>query len=214
MAEDYLYIVVIVALLPLTASMLVTQVNPYHALVIRGILGAVAALVYVLFGAADVALTEALVGTMLSITLYAVAVRSSLSMRLGVLEGMLPPKLKPAPTPEQAHPSEQMLSALRQPLSHYHMRLELITYSSPQALQSALMAKEVHAICIEPPPMLTLDSQAPYHIQTRIQRLYQIIQSELPATLASLAYVKPDDLDQPNRNQSGNGMPDPVEVQS
>ncbi len=78
------YIFAIVALLPLTALMTVSQVNPYHALVIRGILGAVAALVYALFGAADVALTEALVGTMLSITLYAVAVRSSLTLRLGI----------------------------------------------------------------------------------------------------------------------------------
>ncbi|MGA1356975.1 MAG: hydrogenase subunit MbhD domain-containing protein [Prochlorothrix sp.] len=78
------YIFAIVALLPLTALMTVSQVNPYHALVIRGMLGAVAALVYALFGAADVALTEALVGTMLSITLYAVAVRSSLTLRLGI----------------------------------------------------------------------------------------------------------------------------------
>ena len=54
----------IAVLLPLTAGMLVAQRNPYHALVIRGIVGAVAALVYALFGAADVALTEALVGTM------------------------------------------------------------------------------------------------------------------------------------------------------
>ncbi len=65
MTED-LYVVAITALLPLTACMVVLQVNPYHALVIRGIFGAVAALVYALFGAADVGLTEALVGTMLS----------------------------------------------------------------------------------------------------------------------------------------------------
>jgi uncharacterized MnhB-related membrane protein len=63
MNDSYVYI--IVALLPLAASMVVLQVNPYHALVIRGILGAVAALVYAVLGAADVALTEALVGTML-----------------------------------------------------------------------------------------------------------------------------------------------------
>lgn len=95
-AED-LYVVAIAALLPLTACMVVTQVNPYHALVIRGILGAVAALVYALFGAADVALTEALVGTMLSITLYAIAVRSSMSMRLGVVKGELEQVFVPEP---------------------------------------------------------------------------------------------------------------------
>ena len=84
MNDTYLYL--IIALLPLTAGMLVTQTNPYHALVIRGVLGAVAAMVYAVLGAADVALTEALMGTMLSITLYAIAVRSSLVMRLGVLK--------------------------------------------------------------------------------------------------------------------------------
>ncbi|MGP1386860.1 MAG: DUF4040 domain-containing protein [Thainema sp.] len=96
LAED-LYIVAIAALLPLTAGMVVTQVNPYYALIMRGILGAVAALVYALFGAADVALTEALVGTMLSITLYAIAVRSSMSMRLGVVKGELEQVLIPEP---------------------------------------------------------------------------------------------------------------------
>ncbi|MEM1280729.1 MAG: hydrogenase subunit MbhD domain-containing protein, partial [Cyanobacteria bacterium P01_H01_bin.152] len=87
---ENLDVVAITALLPLTACMLVTQVNPYHALIIRGIVGAVAALVYALFGASDVALTEALVGTMLSITLYAIAVRSSMSLRLGILETAAP----------------------------------------------------------------------------------------------------------------------------
>ncbi|MEL7521937.1 MAG: hydrogenase subunit MbhD domain-containing protein, partial [Cyanobacteria bacterium J06553_1] len=71
---DEFYMVAITALLPMMAGLLVLQRNPYHALVIRGILGAIAALVYALYGAADVALTEALVGTMLSITLYAIAV--------------------------------------------------------------------------------------------------------------------------------------------
>jgi uncharacterized MnhB-related membrane protein len=84
MNDTYLYL--IIALLPLTAGMLVTQTNPYHALIIRGVLGAVAAMVDAVLGAADVALTEALMGTMLSITLYAIAVRSSLVLRLGVME--------------------------------------------------------------------------------------------------------------------------------
>ena len=75
----------ITALLPIAAVMTVLQKNPYHALVVRGILGAIAALVYALLGAADVALTEALVGTMLAITLYAVAVRSSLVLKLGII---------------------------------------------------------------------------------------------------------------------------------
>lgn len=221
MTED-VYVVAIAALLPLTACMLVFQANPYHALVIRGILGAVAALVYALFGAADVALTEALVGTMLSITLYAVAVRSSMSMRLGVLEQESNETLKAdvenienapvmdtgdapvaiAKTPDPDHPSEPLFAALRQTLSKYHMRLEVVPYSNLQALQTALMAKEIHTISVlsesdlseseidpESPPA---DRQLFYQIQTRIQRLYDILQAELPSTLATLTCVNPN----------------------
>lgn len=172
--ED-LYVVAIAALLPLTACMVVTQVNPYHALVIRGILGAVAALVYALFGAADVALTEALVGTMLSITLYAIAVRSSMRMRLGVVKGEWEPVLVPEPVvsvedvkeleeldaiapatnsddllkhPSEPTPSKQLLDALRQLLRKHHLRLDLVSYPNRPALESALATKEVHSICV------------------------------------------------------------------
>ncbi|MEM6611190.1 MAG: hydrogenase subunit MbhD domain-containing protein, partial [Cyanobacteria bacterium P01_C01_bin.72] len=79
MIDKYIY--VIVALLPIASLILVFQSNPYQALVVRAILGAVAALVYATLGGADVALTEALVGTMLATTLYVVTVRSSLVMR-------------------------------------------------------------------------------------------------------------------------------------
>jgi putative multicomponent Na+:H+ antiporter subunit B len=72
----------ITALLPVTAVLLVSQGNPYQTLVLRGILGSVATLLYALLGAPDVALTEALVGTLLSTTLYAVALRSSMALRL------------------------------------------------------------------------------------------------------------------------------------
>jgi putative multicomponent Na+:H+ antiporter subunit B len=82
LTTDLALLLPITALLPLTALLLVAQSNPYQTLVLRGILGAVAALVYALLGAADVALTEALVGTLLSTTLYAVARRSSMALRL------------------------------------------------------------------------------------------------------------------------------------
>lgn len=131
-------VTIMVALLPLAAAMLVLQSNPYHALVLRGILGAIAALVYAVLGAADVALTEALVGTMLAITLYAVAVRSSLVMRLGVLKTV-------ATGPALAVP---FLEQLRQQMSHYHVRLELVPYPSLEALGTALQSKEIHGSCV------------------------------------------------------------------
>lgn len=199
MTEDF-YIVAIAALLPLTACMLVFQVNPYHALVIRGIVGAIAALVYTLFGAADVALTEALVGTMLSITLYAVAVRSSMSMRLGILE----PKSQESNCPTDALGEgldPELLSGLRKALSNYHLRLELVEYASLPALQAALMAKEVHSICLVAEQLSngasyhnglhTTGDRPTYQIQTRVQRLYEILQGKLEANLANFSYVQP-----------------------
>ena len=110
MIDKYIY--VIVALLPIASLMLVFQSNPYQALVVRAILGAVAALVYATLGGADVALTEALVGTMLATTLYIVAVRSSLVMRLGVLNQQ---------EIEQESYFDEFLSNLKRTISQYHL---------------------------------------------------------------------------------------------
>ncbi|MEA5619552.1 DUF4040 domain-containing protein [Cronbergia sp. UHCC 0137] len=182
MNDSYIYI--IVALLPLSATMVVSQVNPYHALVIRGILGAVAAMLYAILGAADVALTEALVGTMLAITLYAVAVRSSLVMRLGVLEDQLVEK----------DDFSQLLDNLRAIFRKRQMRLELVPYPNSPALERALLEKEVHATCIPSEDAdLSLatneDKNHPYHTVIRVKRVYEIIQSELISTATTLSYV-------------------------
>ncbi|MBE9029214.1 DUF4040 domain-containing protein [filamentous cyanobacterium LEGE 11480] len=159
------YMLVIIGLMPLTASMLLVQTNPYNALILRGILGAIAALVYALLGAADVALTEALVGTMLSITLYAVAVRSSLVLRLGVLES----------SNLSDHP---LLPALRAIIKPYHLRLELVPYPQLSDLQQALDHKEIHALCT--------NRESATHLKTRVPRLYEIFQAELSSDIAQL----------------------------
>jgi len=184
---DDSYIYVIVALLPLAAVMLTVQVNPYNALVIRGILGAISALVYAVLGAADVALTEALVGTMLAITLYAVAVRSSLVMRIGVLKDELSETNEP-------HPFAQLIADLRTIASKYHLRLELLPYPDPQSLEQALMEKEVHATCMERSQPDIQDSALksepqPYHTAIRIRRLYNILQTELASPAIRLTYI-------------------------
>ena len=192
MNDSYIY--VIVALLPLASIMLLVQVNPYHALVIRGVLGAVAALVYAVLGAADVALTEALVGTMLAITLYVVAVRSSLVMRVGILN---------AGETETVGSAEglfgQLMEDLRKIVSKYHLRLELIPYPDPQSLHQALIEKEVHATCLQgwhlhpeqPDLSLEISEAESYYTTTRVRRLYEILQSELSSAPTHLIYVSP-----------------------
>ena len=72
----------IAALLPLVAVLMVSQSNPYQTLPLRGAFGSVAMLLYGLLGAPDVALTEAMVGTLLSTTLYVIALRSSMTLRI------------------------------------------------------------------------------------------------------------------------------------
>ena len=175
-----IYIYVIVALLPLAALMLVFQVNPYHALVIRAILGAVAALVYAVLGAADVALTEALVGTMLAVTLYVVAVRSSLVMRLGILEEF---------EAERESYLAELITNLRKIINKHHLRLELIEYPNPQALERALIAKEVHAICTKPEQLEPESDRPPYQTAIRVRRLFEIMQTELTSPRTILTYV-------------------------
>ena len=105
----------ITALLPLSAILLVNQNNPYQTLVLRGILGSISTLIYALLGAPDVALTEALVGTLLSTTIYAVALRSSMALRIAY--------------PAGKSPSEHCQQALRSLLHPLHLRLRLVSYS-------------------------------------------------------------------------------------
>ncbi len=207
MSDHDIYIYAITALLPLSALMSVLQVNPYNALVIRAILGAVAALVYAVLGAADVALTEALVGTMLAVALYVVAVRSSLVMRLGIvktksdsdseleLAGIgrekyaneeindhlsydqltsLQTTLFQDVEIEQESYLEELIPNLRKIIHKHHLRLELVEYPNSEALEEALMAKEVHAICTKREQILI-----------RVNRLFEIMQTELtlPGTI-------------------------------
>lgn len=109
--SEALLLAAVLALLPVTALLTVGAQHPGRALVLRGMLGAVASLAYALLGAADVALTEALVGTLLATVLYAVALRSSMVVRLEVAAG------QPL-TPERE-------TVLRHWLEQAHLRLDL-----------------------------------------------------------------------------------------
>jgi putative multicomponent Na+:H+ antiporter subunit B len=207
MTDLYLYF--IVALMPLAASMLVFQANPYHALIIRGILGAVSALIYAVLGAADVALTEALVGTMLSITLYAVAVRSSLILRLGILKdeaietkGNIETKDNTNLTQASQFQFKQLMDDFRRILGKRHMKLELVPYPDLETMQQALLDKDIHATCVQPEQddahggqntALPGTEEPIYHTATRIRRIYDILKAELSSPAATLTYVDAPD---------------------
>lgn len=181
------YIYVIVALLPLSAVAVVLQVNPYQALVIRGILGAVAALIYAVLGAADVALTEALVGTMLAITLYVVAVRSSLIMRLGILQT----------DAESERYFTELIAKIRKIIKQHYLRLEIIEYSDTLALETALQAEEIHAICVNDEQKessgkngtAVLNMKQTYQTKIRVRRLFEIMEQELVFPDTTVNYI-------------------------
>jgi putative multicomponent Na+:H+ antiporter subunit B len=184
------YVYIIVALLPMAAAMVIFQTNPYHALVIRGILGAIAALVYTVLGAPDVALTEALVGTLLAISLYAVAVRSSLVLRLGVLKDEAVPDASTESPLEQ--PFRQLLEDLRTVFGKHYMRVELVPYMDKEELHQALSDKDVHAICAYT-EHLEEQSQTeailPYITTTRLPRIYEILQTEMGSVPVRLSHT-------------------------
>jgi putative multicomponent Na+:H+ antiporter subunit B len=135
-------IMAVVALLPVGALLTVLQRNPYHALVARGIFGAIAALVYATLGAADVALTEILMGTLLTIVLYAIAVRSSLVLRLGWISLA---QHENSSVVDDTLPIEVIRSCSQ---SHY-LRLELVAFDNREKLLEALREGKISAACGE-----------------------------------------------------------------
>ncbi|WP_126147900.1 DUF4040 domain-containing protein [Synechococcus elongatus] len=181
--DSYLYF--IMALLPLTSILLICQINPYRALVIRGIFGAIAALAYTVLGAADVALTEALVGTLLVVMLYAIAVRSSLVLRLGVLEDEI--------TTLETSPSKhfsQLMDYFRTIFKQYQMKVELVSYSNRENLVKALQEREIHAICLQSgSEALEEENASPaYQTVTRLQRVYEIMTTQPVSSLTDVIY--------------------------
>ncbi|MEO1069502.1 MAG: DUF4040 domain-containing protein [Cyanobacteria bacterium J06638_6] len=180
MMDSYIYAIML--LLPLAAAMVIVQGNPYQALVMRGILGAIAALVYAMLGGADVALTEALVGTMLAITLYAVAVRSSLVMRLGVLK---------TEEDQDSQHWQSLLDHLRATLKHYQLRLELVPYNDEAAMHQALESKAVHGICLPSGMGQSSDDGAAPILLLRVRRLYEIFSTGLPTAIATARHYSP-----------------------
>ena len=67
-------------LLPILGILLIRSYSPINSLIYRSFLGSIAALIFALTGAPDVALTEVMVGTLLSSLLYIVTIRSCYSI--------------------------------------------------------------------------------------------------------------------------------------
>ncbi len=186
MLIDY-SILFIVALMPIVSLILVVQKNPYHALVIRAILGAVATLVYAVLGAPDVALTEAMVGTLLAVALYIIAVRSSQVMRLGILGGMETNGVND----HQEAGFNSVLAGIKEVIDRYYLRLELIEYPDLRALKQAMTANEIHGMCVYS-NRLAVPGQK-YMIALRVSRLFEIFSQESQVPKVYLTFAGSED---------------------
>ncbi|MDJ0531515.1 MAG: DUF4040 domain-containing protein [Xenococcaceae cyanobacterium MO_207.B15] len=97
---------------------------------------------------------------------------------------------------EQDSYLSEVLGNVRKVLNKHHLRLELVEYPTPEALEQALIDKEIHATCTKGEKLETdgeldkilLPEQA-YHTTIRVRRLFEIMQPELAESKLTLSYV-------------------------
>ena len=130
----------VVALLPLTALITVCQRRPFYALICRGMMGAVATLIYAVLGAPDVALTEALMGTLLTILLYLIAVRASMMVKVGWLPGPEAAALEAETT------CDRLFDPIRRCCREHLLEPELIPFDDPAAMHEAFRQGRIDAV--------------------------------------------------------------------
>ena len=76
-------------ILPVLGLLLIRTESPIRGLIYRSFLGSIAALIYACVGAPDVALTEVLVGTLLSAILYIITIRACYTVLIVIPEDFL-----------------------------------------------------------------------------------------------------------------------------
>ena len=96
-------------LLPVLGILLIQSESPINSLIYRSFLGSIAALIYALIGAPDVALTEVMVGTLLSSLIYIVTIRSCYSIVIVVNQ--------------ESPPTEHLKNLLKSSFEELHLHL-------------------------------------------------------------------------------------------
>ena len=108
-------------LLPVLGILLIQSDSPINSLIYRSFLGSIAALIYALIGAPDVALTEVMVGTLLSSLIYIVTIRSCYSIVIIVNR--------------DEQPSQDLKKLLKSSFDELHLR---ITYQEEEVRQTEM----------------------------------------------------------------------------
>jgi putative multicomponent Na+:H+ antiporter subunit B len=149
-------------ILPVLGVLLIKTESPIRGLIYRSFLGSIAALIYASVGAPDVALTEVLVGTLLSAILYIITIRACYTVLI----------IKP----KDFHVSEQNLVQISDIFNELHLQVKYLekdfgniasdyeTLLSETTLAGSPHAVlDEHGICIESPILLSDLQETKYH---------------------------------------------------
>jgi len=135
-----------------------------------------------------------LMGTLLAITLYAVTVRSSLVLRLGVIENGI--ENDAVSDDKKTGHFKQLIDDIRAVFKKRHMRLEVVPYATSQALQREKIEKEVHATCSPQEQLEKSGEVQPYNTTIRVRRVYEIMETELASPGTTLTYVNTPEIEE------------------
>ena len=158
--------------LPILGVLLVRTQSPIRGLIYRSFLGSIAAFIYAVCGAPDVALTEVLVGTLLSSILYIITIRACYSVVVIVSD--------------QDDVSSQLMEHLKGLFSELHMNVVLqptnlehsekdfkMLFSSEVLAGSPHVILDDRQLCIESPILLEELLETDYYQQNPfLDRMY------------------------------------------
>ena len=151
-------------ILPVLGLLLIRTESPIRGLIYRSFLGSIAALIYAAVGAPDVALTEVLVGTLLSAILYIITIRACYTILIVV--------------PEDYIISDQISQQVSEIFNELHFQVKYLRQDFDEhagnyneLLSATTLSGSPHAvldnrgICIES-PMLLRDLKSTNYYQT------------------------------------------------
>lgn len=140
-------------ILPVLGLLLIRTESPIRGLIYRSFLGSIAALIYASVGAPDVALTEVLVGTLLSAILYIITIRACYTILIVV--------------PEDFKFNEQLSKQVSEIFNELHLQVKYLKKdfdehagNYKELLSATTLSGSPHAvldsrgICIESPLLL------------------------------------------------------------
>ena len=149
-------------ILPVLGVLLIKTESPIRGLIYRSFLGSIAALIYASVGAPDVALTEVLVGTLLSAILYIITIRACYTVLI----------IKP----KDFNISEKNLVEISDIFNELHLQVKYLekdfgnkTSNYETLLSETTLAGSPHAvldehgICVESPILLSELQETKYH---------------------------------------------------